>query len=425
MRLQAAYDDFIFLSYQGFDEMDQLAAYQKVGGFQAWAKAVSMGSENCRAEIMASQLRDLSFERTSLTKLWDTTAVSDLDSECTLVIHCAHQIPDDESLQSLIESYPFLFLEGLMISLFSLNITKCEIVLAHHEKVLQERLNACLRQLKDDLLLKAFFDSITMSIKLVSEFGVWPLGADLLEGLSHNGILQNKPVAPEYRKTIVQNGLTTCALPWITRFGAGAFKNFKGSNGQGTTLMTLKGDVEQPGVYEVPLGTPLLSLIDNYGGGLKEGRKIKGVIINGGYGRLIPVSLLTELTLCPFEFLKFGLRLGPAAFIIVDDTKDMRTILKKGIDHFLKNRNYLSQPETLAVACFNRWLDEYQHRSVLMENQKEQASLLAAILRPLIDRHNSSSAFLFGQFIESVIENYLDDLLPVKDLNTQVAEVNP
>ncbi len=420
MRLQAAYDDFIFLPYQGFDQMDQIKAYEKVGGFQAWSKALAMGAESCRSEIMVSQLRDLGFERTALSKLWN---ISSQQADSMVVFHCAYQIPDDESLHTLIESYPFLFLEGVLITLFSLNILKCEIVLAHHEKTIQDKLIFCLNQLREDSKYKEYMSSLIIKISRVPEVGVWSLGADLLEGLSHQGILQNKPVVSEYKRAIVQNGLTTCALPWITRFGAGAFKNFKGSHGQGTVLITLKGDIEQPGVYEVPVGTPVMSLIDHYGGGIKDGRSIKGLIVNGGYGRLIPASLLVELVLCPFEFLKFGLRLGPASFIVVDESKDMRAILKKGIDHFLKNRNYFSQPETMAVACFNRWLDEYQHRSVLIENQREQASLLAAILRPLIDRHNSSSAFLFGQFIESVIENYLDDLLPVKELNPQMVEV--
>jgi len=82
------------------------------------------------------------------------------------------------------------------------------------------------------------------------------------------------------------------------------------------------GDVQRPGNYEVPLGTPFTKLLE-LAGGVPEGRTLKAVIPGGSSAPVLPASVMSELTMDYDAIAKAGSMLGSGAVIVMDDSRSM------------------------------------------------------------------------------------------------------
>jgi len=124
------------------------------------------------------------------------------------------------------------------------------------------------------------------------------------------------------KPTLVNNVETLCNIPRILRNGAGWFTQVGTEKCPGTMLFSLSGAVNKPGVYELPLGTPLRRLIEECGGGVPSGRKVKAVFPGGPSFAMVTADQLN----LPMDFdslKKAGTGLGSAGVIVVDDAACM------------------------------------------------------------------------------------------------------
>src|SRR5579864_1410081 len=81
--------------------------------------------------------------------------------------------------------------------------------------------------------------------------------------------------------TVINNVETIATLPAILRYGAATYAAYGTEKSKGTRVYCLSGHVNRPGNYEAPLGVPLRTLVEDYGGGVRDGRQIKGIIPGG------------------------------------------------------------------------------------------------------------------------------------------------
>jgi NADH-quinone oxidoreductase subunit F len=118
--------------------------------------------------------------------------------------------------------------------------------------------------------------------------------------------------------TAVNNVETLANVPWIVADGADWLRAFGTSGSPGTMCMTVTGDVQREGVYEVPLGTPMRDLLYDAAGGPFKGRDFKVVFPGASSTVITPVQFDTPLD---FDSLKaVGSGLGAAAFAVYDDS---------------------------------------------------------------------------------------------------------
>jgi NADH-quinone oxidoreductase subunit F len=123
---------------------------------------------------------------------------------------------------------------------------------------------------------------------------------------------------PNENPTLVNNVETLANVPLILEHGNVWFRRLGTEASPGTMLFTLAGDVQREGVFEYPLGTPLLQLIEVAGGGMREGRTAKVVFPGASNTVLIPEQLDTPLD---FESMReVGSGLGAGGFAVYDDS---------------------------------------------------------------------------------------------------------
>jgi NADH-quinone oxidoreductase subunit F len=162
-------------------------------------------------------------------------------------------------------------------------------------------------------------------------FGAYICGEEtaLLESLEgKKGQPRFKPPFPAsfglYGKpTTINNTETFAAVPWIIRNGGQAYLECGKPNNGGTKIFSVSGDVERPGNYEVPMGTPFAKLLE-LAGGVRGGRKLKAVIPGGSSSPVIPADLMMTLTMDYDSIAKEGgSMLGSGAVIVMDETRCM------------------------------------------------------------------------------------------------------
>src|SRR5690606_18334938 len=95
------------------------------------------------------------------------------------------------------------------------------------------------------------------------------------------------------KPTTINNTETFAAVPWIIRNGAKEYLEIGLPNNGGTKLFSISGDVERPGNYEIPLGTPFSTLLE-LAGGMRDGRKLKAVIPGGSSAPVLPADIMMQ-----------------------------------------------------------------------------------------------------------------------------------
>lgn len=214
----------------------------------------------------------------------------------------------------LLEHYPHLVIEGALILAHAIG---ADTVLV----AINESLPACHREFSAALraAVEAGVDFAGITLQVVPVPDTYIVGEEtaLLEVIEGRKALpRKKPPYPGEQgvngaPTLVQNIETAAHLPFIVCAGAAAYRAL-GVNGRGVTLCTLGQEFARPGVYEIPLGTPLRHVLERWGGGLRDGAAIKAIQPGGPSSGFLPAADL-DLPLDPEVLKQHGAALGCAA----------------------------------------------------------------------------------------------------------------
>ena len=149
---------------------------------------------------------------------------------------------------------------------------------------------------------------------------------------------RNRPPFPvthgfEDLPTVVNNVETLATIAPILRKGAAWYQGLGEGDHAGTKLVSLSGDIQKPGNYEVPIGLPLQTLIHDWAGGPREGRTVQAVTMAGLSGGFLAGEDL-NVTLDEPCIRSKGSFLGAAGIIVFDDTRDMVEMAHNAMDFF-------------------------------------------------------------------------------------------
>ena len=233
---------------------------------------------------------------------------------------------------------PHAVIEGMIIAAYAMGISVGYNYI--HGEIFREfeRFEEALEQARAAGYLGANLLGSAFSFQLHAHhgFGAYICGEEtaLLESLEgKKGQPRFKPPFPAsfglYGKpTTINNTETFAAVPWIIRNGGAAYLACGKPNNGGTKIYSVSGDVELPGNYEVPMGTPFSTLLE-LAGGVRKGRQLKAVIPGGSSSPVLPASIMMECTMDYDSISKAGSMLGSGAVIVMDDSRCMVESLKR------------------------------------------------------------------------------------------------
>jgi NADH:ubiquinone oxidoreductase subunit F (NADH-binding) len=139
------------------------------------------------------------------------------------------------------------------------------------------------------------------------------------------------------KPTVVNNVETLANVPPILRNGAVWYREIGSPKSTGTKVYTIFGNVNFRGAIEVPMGITIREVIDIYGKGMKDGKKLKLVQAGGSSGSIAPASL--QDTPMDFDsFRKAGVSLGSGALLVCNEDTCV-VDLAKVILRFFRNES--------------------------------------------------------------------------------------
>jgi NADH-quinone oxidoreductase subunit F len=240
--------------------------------------------------------------------------------------------------RDILQFNPHIVIEGMAIAAYAMGISVGYNYI--HGEIFQtyDRFEEALEEARAAGLLGDRILGSTFSFQLHAAhgFGAYICGEEtaLLESLEgKKGQPRFKPPFPAsfglYGKpTTINNTETFAAVPWIIRNGGAAYLACGKPNNGGTKIYSVSGDVERPGNYEVPLGTPFPKLLE-LAGGVRAGRQLKAVIPGGSSAPILPAAIMMECTMDYDSIAKAGSMLGSGAVIVLDDSRCMVKSLQR------------------------------------------------------------------------------------------------
>jgi NADH-quinone oxidoreductase subunit F len=232
----------------------------------------------------------------------------------------------------MLESYPHRVLEGLAIAAYAIGADEGFLYIRAEYPLAVGRVREAIRQAAErgyfgDRVLGTDF---SLRLQVLEGAGAFVCGEETgliasLEG--RRGTPRFRPPYPAEqglwgKPTSINNVETYANVPWIIRNGAEAFASVGTAASKGTKVFALAGKVVRGGLIEVPMGITIGQIVEDIGGGIRDGRKFKAVQIGGPSGGCIPASL-RDTRIDYEELTRLGAMMGSGGLVVMDDTACM------------------------------------------------------------------------------------------------------
>ncbi len=324
--------------YAGLDGNNwRLKDYVARGGYQALKKILGkdggpgLTPDQVIAEVKASALRGRGGAGFPTGLKWSFMPRT-LPVQKYLVCNSDEGEPGTCKDRDILRYNPHIVIEGMAIAAYAMGITVGYNYIHGEIFEVYERFEEALREAREAGLLGDNILGSGFSFQLHAHhgFGAYICGEEtaLLESIEgKKGQPRFKPPFPAsfgiYGKpTTINNTETFAAVPWIIVNGGQPYLEIGKPNNGGTKIFSISGDVERPGNYEIPMGTPFAKLLE-LAGGVRGGRKLKAVIPGGSSMPVLPADIMMATDMDYDSIAKAGSMLGSGAVIVMDETRCM------------------------------------------------------------------------------------------------------
>jgi NADH:ubiquinone oxidoreductase subunit F (NADH-binding)/Pyruvate/2-oxoacid:ferredoxin oxidoreductase delta subunit len=237
----------------------------------------------------------------------------------------------------LMESFPYRVIEGMAIAALAVGANEGYFYIRAEYPLAVSRIRDALGVCEDRGYLG---DDVCASgrrlhLKIMEGAGAFVCGEETALIASIEGNRGSPTLRPPYpaeqglwgRPTLVNNVETYATIPWIIRNGVDAFTELGTETSNGTKVFSLAGKVARGGLIEVPMGITIREIVDEIGGGIKNGRNFKAVQIGGPSGGCVPAALAD--TPVDYEALAdVGAIMGSGGLVVLDNSDCMVDIAR-------------------------------------------------------------------------------------------------
>ncbi len=304
-----------------------LSSYEKIGGLQGIELALKQDSDQIINKIIHSQLRGRGGAGFPTGKKWQTTKNAIAN---TKIVICNGDEGDPGAFMDrmLLESFPFRVIEGILIAAYAVGANQGYIYIREEYPLAVKRIREAISTCQDNGVLgkQVLGQDFQFNLQLVEGAGAFVCGEETaliasLEG--RRAIPRLRPPYPAEKglnqwPTLINNVETFANIPWIMTHGAEKFKSYGTVGSKGTKIFALAGKTNRGGLIEVPMGTGLRTIVDDMGGGVTGGRKLKAVLMGGPSGGCIPEHLL-DIPVDYEQLESIGTIMGSGGLVVLDE----------------------------------------------------------------------------------------------------------
>jgi len=306
-----------------------LAAYEANGGYQAVRETIGQADPKTVLETISdANLRGRGGAGFPTGMKWSFVPEPNDSGHRYLVANADEMEPGTFKDRLLMEFDPHQLVEGMILSAYTISADVGYIFIRHEYHTAIQRLREAIQHAEDRNYLGRHIQGSKFSFKLhvhVSA-GRYICGEEtaLLNSLEgKRAIPRAKPPFPQVsglwgRPTIVNNVETLCNIPHIIANGADWFKSLGLGKDAGTKLYGVSGRVNNPGCWELPIGTTGREIVEQHAGGMIKGYSLRG-FLPGGASTDFLIDEHLDLPMDYESIQQAGSRMGTGTMIILDD----------------------------------------------------------------------------------------------------------
>jgi len=336
----------IIRNYVGIKDSHTIESYKSRDGYTALGKALKMDPDYIIDEIKKAGLRGRGGAGFPTGVKW---SFIQRDSKKPIYLCCNADESEPGSFKDreILEQDPHQMLEGIMIACYTINSHKAYVYIRGEMPYGASIIEGAIKEAYDngylgENILNSGFD---LDIVLFRGAGAYICGEEtgLLESIEgKNGEPRPKPPFPAQIglfgcPTIINNVETLACVPHIINKGHQWFSEIGGPKNTGTKIYGLCGDINKPGLYEIPLGITARDLIQEYGGGIPNGGKVKAISPGGSSAPLLTADEL-DITLDFDSLAEAGSMLGTAGVTVMDESACMVRVAQN-LAHFYRDES--------------------------------------------------------------------------------------
>ncbi|MDP9114086.1 MAG: NADH-quinone oxidoreductase subunit NuoF [Acidobacteriota bacterium] len=392
---------------------ETLDVYLKNDGFKAFLKAKEMTPEAIVEEVKTSVLRGRGGAGFPTGLKWSFVPRTSPKPR-VIVINADESEPGTCKDRLLMEYDPHQLIEGILIAGLAVDAHKGYLYIRGEYRYLIEKMDRAIEEayakgyLGNNVAGTGFqFDLCTHSGAGAYECGEETALLDSLEG--KRGVPRMKPPFPAVAgawalPTLLNNVETFSAVPAIIRDGGKAFADLGTPKNGGTRLVCISGHVNKPGVYELPLGFPMMKAINEVAGGIPNGKKLKAVVPGGSS---CPILRAEECDI-PMDYdtlAKVGSMLGSGGMVVLDETTDMVRFALRIM------RFYAHESCGWCIPCREgtTWLKKILQRFYEGHGRREDISLLGELSKNMLGRTFCALGDAAALPTISIVEKFTED----------------
>jgi NADH:ubiquinone oxidoreductase subunit F (NADH-binding)/NADH:ubiquinone oxidoreductase subunit E len=283
------------------------------------------------AELKASELRGMGGAGFPTSMKWDLVRRQP-GAEKYIVCNADESEPGTIKDRFIMTHLPHLVIEGMIVAALVAGAKKGILYIRHEyhlqEEILGEELRRCYHE---GLLGKNILKSeLSFDLQIFVSPGGYICGEEsaLLEAIEgKRAEPRNKPPFPGQaglwqKPTVINNVETFANVPQILARGAECYRTQGTAGSRGLKFVGVSGHVAKPGIFELPMGTPMREVIFQHAGGIRGGRQMKAFAPSGPSSGYLPASMV-DVRLDFKALADAGSMLGSGAIVVCDDTTCM------------------------------------------------------------------------------------------------------
>lgn len=329
-----------FITKQFGDQAHTLESYLKVGGYSAWKRILAEKTppETIIETVKESGLRGRGGAGFPTGMKWSFMPRT-MPGQKYIVCNSDESEPGTCKDRDILRFNPHALVEGMAIAGYAIGATVgYNYMRGEFMDEPFQRFEQAVKEAYELGLLGKNIQGSGIDFDLYGTLGAgaYVCGEEtaLLESLEgKKGQPRFKPPFPASfglygRPTTINNTETLSSIPVIMRNGGKWFADLGVKNSGGEKLFSMSGHLNNPGNFEIPMGTPFADLLA-MAGGVRKGHKLKAVIPGGSSVPVLPAEVMMELTMDYDSIAKAGSYLGSGAVIVMDETTDMVKVLQR------------------------------------------------------------------------------------------------
>ena len=393
----------------------RLAEYVKRGGYSALRRILTEGitPEQVIADLKASALRGRGGAGFPTGLKWSFMPRA-FPGQKYLVCNSDEGEPGTFKDRDILRYNPHSVIEGMAIGAYAMGITVGYNYIHGEVWDVYDRFEEALEEARAAGFLgdKILGTDFSFQLHAFHGYGAYICGEEtaLLESIEgKKGQPRFKPPFPAsfglYGKpTTINNTETFASVPFIMNVGPEAYLALGKPNNGGTKIFSVSGDVARPGNYEVPLGTPFAKLLE-LAGGMRDGKKIKGVIPGGSSMPVIRGDLMMQTDMDYDSIAKAGSMLGSGAVIVMNEERCMVKSLLR-LSYF-----YYEESCGQCTPCREGtgWLYRMVHRIEHGEGRPDDLDTLLSVCDGIQGRTICALGDAAAMPVRAMIKNYTDE----------------